>query len=145
MNQHMPNMVAVMTPFPYSIKETATIADAEKMMEEHNIHHLPVMVDGNIDSIVSQRDLQRARLVGHRTQPEEELQVGDISPTRAFFADANDPLDKILDVMADKHLGAALILREGEMVGIFTTYDACRKFSAQLRSTFPPEPEDSVA
>jgi len=144
-DRKMPTVLAAMTPFPYFISATATLAEAEKLMEDHGIHHLPVKIDGNIESIISHRDIQRARLIGHHTRPEEDLQVGDVCATRAYFADIHDPLDEILQVMADKHIGAVLVLKGGSLTGIMTYTDVCRGFAKQLRELHPPAPSGNDA
>ena len=145
-NDHrMPTVLSAMTPFPYHIDAKAPLSEAEKLMAAHAIHHLPVMVEGTIESIISHRDIQRARLVGHRTVADEDLQVGDVCPARAFFADIHDPLDQILDVMAEKHIGAVLVLKKGSLTGIMTYTDVCKTFAEQLREWYPPPPPGNDA
>jgi acetoin utilization protein AcuB len=140
---HMPLMAAVMSPFPWHIDHRASVSEARSMMEEHGVHHLPVMVDGYVDSVISDRDLKRASLPGH-SQSDTELQVGDLCPPRAYIADVGDPLDKILEVMAKTHIGSVIVTREGELAGIFTEVDTCRWFTRCLRELYPPA-EDIVA
>ena len=64
MPKHMPQMLSVMTPFPYHIEAGRPVDDALRMMQEHGIRHLPVMIDGAIEEIVSDRDIKRAQLIG---------------------------------------------------------------------------------
>ena len=40
--KHMPQVIAMMTPFPHSIDVEATLAEARGMMDSHDIRHLPV-------------------------------------------------------------------------------------------------------
>lgn len=145
MTKKMPQLLSVMTPFPFHVEATAPVAEAERLMAEHNIHHLPVMVNGTIESIVSDRDIKRATLIGHRADPEEQPQVGDICPPRAYFADVSDPVDQILDVMVDKHIGAVIVLKDGALAGIFTDKDACRTLAELLREQYPEPGDDRVA
>jgi len=49
--RHIPQMVAVMTPFPYHIAASATLTEAVAMMNEHNARHLPVFDAGDIVDI----------------------------------------------------------------------------------------------
>jgi len=142
--KHMPPMVAVMHPFPYHVDIRATVVQAADLMREHGIRHLAVM-DGNaLESIISERDIERTRTPGH-LQDEASLLVGDICPQRAFVADISDPLDRILDVMAEKRLGAVLVTKDGELVGIFTSADAFQNYAALLRENFDDTPGSEAA
>lgn len=142
--KHMPHMVAVMRPFPYHVDIRATVKDAVAMMREHSIRHLAVMDGDVLESIISERDLERTHTPGH-LHDDVNLLVGDICPPRAFIADISDPLDRILDVMADKRLGAVLVTKDGELAGIFTSSDACRHYAELLREHFDHTPGNEAA
>lgn len=137
MQKHMPKVIAVMTPFPYQIDDSASIAEGRAEMEKHNIRHLLVVRDEDIVSIVSDRDLNRAYLHGG-IDTADQLQIGDVCPQRVYLADANDPLDVVLDAMVEKKLGSIVITKEGEPSGIFTSGDACQYFAKYLREQFSP-------
>jgi acetoin utilization protein AcuB len=145
MTKIMPTMITVMTPFPQTIDGKVSITQAEQLMLEHDIHHLPVSIDGVIESIISSQDLNRATLVGHRVQPYEQLRVGDISSTPACFSDINDPLDKVLLRMVKLRTKAIIAVKDGEPVGIFTSHDACLKLARLLQEKFPPAEDDDAA
>jgi acetoin utilization protein AcuB len=142
--RHMPHMVAVMRPFPYHIDIRATVIQAADLMREHGIRHLAVMDDNVLESIISERDIERTHTPGH-LQEETSLLVGDICPQRAFVADISDPLDRILDVMAEKRLGAVLVTKDGELVGIFTSADAFSRHAELLREHFDETPGNEAA
>ena len=57
----------------------------------------------------------------------------DICPQRAHVPDANDQLERVLEAMAEQAINAVLVLREGELAGIFTTTDACQLLAERLR------------
>jgi acetoin utilization protein AcuB len=144
--RHMPQMLVVMTPFPHHIDASASLAAALQMMEEHAIRHLPVFEDGDIIGIISERDLQRAHMPGHPLRAETELLVGDLCTNQPYFVDISDPLDRVLDAMADKRIGSALVLKEGDLVGVFTAVDAYRLLANTLREHFPqPGPGTEAA
>ena len=54
----------------------------------------------------------------------------------AYIVDLDTRLDEVLAHMAEHHLGSAIITREGKLVGVFTTTDACRHFAEHLREQF---------
>lgn len=144
MHKHMPKLISVMTPFPYQIDDTASIAEGQAEMRKHNIRHLLVVRDQDIVSIVSDRDLNRAYLHGG-SDTADQLQIGDVCPQRVYLADANDQLDIVLEVMVEKKLGSIVVTKEGEPTGIFTAADACQHFAAYLREQFSPEDQPPSA
>lgn len=131
---HMPTLAALMTPFPLHVDINATVETALALMEEHGVHHLPVTRDGDLDTVISRRDIERANAPGHRLE-EQQLYVHDLCARRPYIADIHDPLDKILLAMADTGIGSVLVMREGELAGIVTITDVlrfCGKYLAEL-------------
>lgn len=133
-NGKMPLLVSAFTPFPYQIDYQATLESAGKLMKEHSIRHLIVTRDNDIYSLISRHDLARHAEFTD-SENEQSLTVNDLCVERVVCADINDPLDKVLDGMADQQLGSVVVLREGELAGILTTTDACRVFAQFLRDT----------
>jgi acetoin utilization protein AcuB len=56
-----------------------------------------------------------------------------------------DPLDRVLDAMTEKRLGSVLVLKEGELAGVFTASDACQLLAELLRDQFHPAPPGTSA
>ena len=134
--KHLPLIKSVMTPFPYSIDIDAWIRDAQTMMAEHDIRHLPVKDNGRIVSVISDRDIRL------RTQPgferaAESLRVRDVCVPETYIVELTERLDSVLLHMARHHIGSALVVKNGKLAGIFTTTDACRCYGEYLRSLFP--------
>lgn len=121
----IPAIGEVMTPSPVTIDAKATLTRARQRMEELGIKHLPVMVNGVVESVVSDREIKRFTLPGHKAGPGEELLVEDVVPHRAVVADRRDPLDQVLKSMMESRVEAVIVLDEGELAGIFTETDAC--------------------
>ncbi len=137
--QRPPLLKSLMTPFPHSIEITSPLLDARKMMLEHQVHHLPVMSAHELKGIISDRDLKL--LLG----PElgypnpRELTVEDAFIEDCFSVDIDTRLHDVLQVMADRHIGAALVTRKQKLAGIFTVVDACRAFADLLSDIEPPD------
>lgn len=130
----IPQMVAVMTPFPHSIEASAPLVAAAAMMEAHQVRHLPVFDDGDLIGVISERDLERARLPGHPLRDEPDWIVSDLCTHRPYLVDVSDPLDRVLDAMVQKRLGSVLVLKDGELAGVFTAVDACRLLASYLQA-----------
>ncbi len=144
--RHIPQMLVAMTPFPHHIDAGASLAAARQMIEQFDIRHLPVFERGDIIGVVSERDLERAHMPGHPLRDETELVVGDLCTRRPYFVDVSDPLDRVLDAMTDQRIGSALVLKDGDLAGVFTAMDACRLLANTLREQFPhPTPGTEAA
>ncbi|WP_232325046.1 CBS domain-containing protein [Microbulbifer agarilyticus] len=140
---HMPTLAALMTPFPYHIDIDSPIEAAESLMEEHQVHHLPVTRDGDLETIISRGDIDRVQSPGHRLE-EQQLYVRDLCARRPYIADIHDPLDKILLAMADTGIGSVLVMKEGELAGIVTVTDALR-FCSEYLADLTQKPGDDIA
>lgn len=125
----IPPVKALMTAFPYSVAPGVPIDEAHRMMDEHDIRHLPVMRDGELVGVVARHDLERADGSG--------ATVGHVCRGPALVVDRNQPLDRVLARMAEEHADAALVVREGRLMGILTTTDICRALRDLLRARFP--------
>lgn len=116
----------VMTLSPATIRADALLSEAKVVMDKLNIHHLPVVDGSVVESILTDRDIKRFTLPGHHLGSDEDLSVKDIACTRAFIADKNDSLEKVLRQMVKQPTAAVVVLDQGELAGIFTETDACR-------------------
>jgi acetoin utilization protein AcuB len=133
MTQRIPDMLAVMTPFPYTIDVHSGIAEARAMMAEHEIRHLAVTEGKKLIGIVSQRDLDAAQTPARGAEPDDELSVGDAFAPHPYMVDVTVALDEVLENMWDRRIGATLVLKAGKLVGILTAADVCRLFAEHLR------------
>ena len=141
----MPTTNSVMTPFPYVVQVDDSLRYAREVMVRHEVRHLPVKEGHVLVGVVSDRDLKRALDPDLGLPPKDELFVRDVFEPHAYVVDASEPIDNVLEHMADEHIGSALVTKHDQLVGIFTATDACRVFCRHLRSIFPDSPGDAVA
>ena len=142
MLDRMPQIVRVMTPFPYAIGIDESAASAKALMQEHGFRHLPVHDGSELVSVLSRTDLPDQH---GPPASQSDLQVQDICALDAYIVDVAEPLDEVLRTMADRHIDCTLVVKNGKLVGIFTATDACRCFGDFLCSRFPPPTGDDVA
>ena len=109
------------------------------MMIEHRVHHLPVTDDHELKGIVSDRDIKL--LLGPELDypNPRDMQVRDAYVENGYTVDINTVLKEVLATMADRHIGAALVTRNGQLAGIFTVTDACRVFAELLAEDEIPD------
>jgi acetoin utilization protein AcuB len=141
----LPQILAYMTPFPFSIDVDAPLAEAHAFLRERHIRHLPVTERGELVGVLTDRDIKLALGPDLGSPPERELAVRDVFQPEAYVVDAGDLLVTVAATMADRHLGSALVTRSGKLVGIFTTTDACRALARVLREQHPDPGPDEVA
>ncbi len=111
-----------MTPCPQTIEREATMAEARAQMRKLGIRHLPVLDDGQLVGVVSERDLSFAeRFVDAR-----ETSVGDVMTKEPYMAVPYAPLADVAQAMAQNRYGTAIVIDRGNVVGVFTATDALR-------------------
>ncbi len=143
--RHMPQVIAMMTPFPYSIDLDHTAAEARAMMDTKGFRHLPVTSAGRLCGILTDRDLRGAPAGDAGTSPASPLLVRDLYRDEPYVVEADAPLDEVATAMAEQHIGSAIVTKDGKLVGMFTTTDACRALARVLRERFPPPSPGTAA
>ena len=133
--ERIPPIKAVMTPFPHSVGIDDSIETARKAMSAQGIRHLAVMERGQLVGVISERELDLA--AGAR-------RVRDAQVAGAYVVELTERLDRVLLAMSRSHLGSALVVKRGKLVGIFTTSDACRIFGECLRNIFPNDDNEAA-
>ena len=134
----VPSVAAVMTPFPYSVQVDDPVGKAEALMEEHGIRHVPVQDERELVGVLAQRDIALLLGSGGAERPSESVAVRQVYVKDAYVVDLREPLDRVVLEMAERHIGSALVVRNGRLAGIFTATDACRVLGEFLRERFPP-------
>lgn len=112
-----------MTPCPQTVGRDAPLAVAREQMSRFGIRHLPVLDDGDLVGILSDRELAMAERIG---KDDPGLRVGDVMTPDPYIALPSTPLAEVADEMAHHRYGAAIIVDRGNVVGVFTAIDALR-------------------
>lgn len=126
---------AFMSHGPHTIGQDQSIATARKTMHTHGIRHLPVLDGGQLVGIVSQRDMlfvERLRDVDIDQMPVSEAMTSEV-----YSVPSGTPLRKVVAEMAAQKLGAAVVMRGTNVVGVFTTVDALKALGSLLDSRAP--------
>ncbi len=134
MSKNIPTVQKFMTYNPVTIDAAATIEKAQQVMKEKQIRHLPVLLDGEIWGVITDRDVKMASSF-IKINLKDTL-VKDVAHAPAYVVHANTPLDMVGEEMASKHYGCAIIQDNNKVVGIFTTVDACRAIGDILHQRY---------
>jgi CBS domain-containing protein len=113
-----------MTARPFTVGADQPLSVAHALMREHKIHHLPVLAEGCLAGLVSMEDLHLVETLADTHA--EDTTVEEAMQREIYAADDATPVEEVAREMARRRLGAAVILREGRVSGIFTTQDALR-------------------
>ena len=128
----MPPVDRYMTRQPFTIRKATKVAAAQKFMKEQRVRHLPILEDGKLVGIISERDLKLiGRLLG---DDPSEINVEEIMQTDVYGTTTDTSLDQVLDYMAEHKIGSCVVMdQRGRVQGIFTTVDALQCFAELLR------------
>jgi len=121
-----------MSPCPVLIDAQASLREAELLMGEHGIRHLPVMSQGRAIGVVSERDI--AQVSALVPGGESRVTVVEAMTPVPYVVSPDMSLARVATRMATERYGCALVV-EGpseDVVGIFTTIDALRALAAVL-------------
>jgi acetoin utilization protein AcuB len=120
-----------MTASPIVIASDRPLAEAHRLMRERGFRHLPVVDDGRLVGLVSQRDLYLLETL-KGIDPATES-VGEAMSDAPFTVGPDARLEEVAACMADRRIGSAVVVDRGAVIGVFTTVDALRAL-AELAS-----------
>ncbi len=128
-----------MTQNPKTVNPDTPVKSAFFRMRAEGFRHLPVLEDGKLVGMVTDRDLRRPDLTDEPDgwhdyyQLDEGYEVRHVMTTRVESMAPSDGLEKALQLLIDRKFGAAPVIdKNGAMIGILTTFDLMRAFHAAL-------------
>ncbi len=114
-----------MSAAPVTIEAGADYQEAFAIMEDRNLHHLPVLDNaGNCAGILARRDLQLAARYFH----EAPVEVGEVMHTPVTTIAPDADLGAAVQRMTDERIGCLPVSDDGggHLVGIITETDLLR-------------------
>jgi CBS domain-containing protein len=121
-----------MTDTPVTVKPTDSLIEAANLMVEHQIRHLPVLEDGRLVGMLSDRDIRTiagdpVRFVEARDSGAEELRVCDAMTEDTVTVPADRPITEIATDLIDEEVGALPVVDPaGKVIGVVSYVDALR-------------------
>ncbi|GAA6746551.1 acetoin utilization AcuB family protein [Thermus brockianus] len=116
----------------------ATLEEAYRLLLERGIRHLPVVAEGRLLGIVTDRDI---RLATSHLNPKGPCPtcalVAEVMIKEVVTAHPLDPVEEAARVMRERKIGSLPVLEEGALVGIVTGIDL---LDALLKLTGVTEP-----
>jgi len=127
---------------PWIVRETDALGAAQRTMARHAVRHLPVISDGRLTGILSERDLLAYRA---KADPDEEWWKAPVSAamtTPVQTAGPDDSLTEVAARLAASKLGAMPIVERGDLLGLVTATDV---LAAEVQMAMGPSPRSFAA
>lgn len=121
-----------MTPSPHTIGPRQTMARAHAIMRENRIRHLPVVDEGRVVGIVTERDLHLMETLPD-SQPDDVF-IEDAMTPDPYTVPLDAPIDDVATTMAQNKFGCAVVVENGRPCGVFTTVDALYALAQMTRA-----------
>jgi CBS domain-containing protein len=104
-----------------TIAPTATVLDAVKLMAVHHIGALPVVENGHIVGIVTERDY--ARKVALMGRSSESTPVRDIMTSEVMYVSPLQTNEECMALMTENRMRHLPVIDKGQLVGLISIGD----------------------
>jgi len=105
----------------WSIGPNATVIDAIRLMDEKNVGALPVVENGKLVGIVSERDYTRKVLLKGRSS--KDTPVSDIMTKQVLTVNPSNRVTECMQIMTDNRVRHLPVLEGTNLVGILSIGD----------------------
>lgn len=103
------------------IEPDRPVLDAIRALTEHRIGALVVTEDGEIQGVISERDVMN--LIASRPDALADTTVSEIMTTDVIVAVPTDDLDYVMNIMTNNRIRHLPIVEDGELAGIVSIGD----------------------
>jgi CBS domain-containing protein len=114
----------VMTRDVRACEPNATVAEAAKVMVQEDVGPVPIVEDGRLVGIVTDRDIV-VRVVAEGRDPNATT-VGEIASTELVTVSPGDNLDEALNLLAKRQVRRLPVVEGDRLVGIVAQADIAR-------------------
>ena len=102
-----------------TLSPEASVAEALTLCRERRIRHIPILEEGRLVGIVSDRDLRDASPAlgdAQRASALQKIRVGDVMTREVSTADPQDSIENLAQEMYELKIGSLPVVAEGPMV-----------------------------
>ena len=117
----------------WSIAPNATVFDAIQVMADKNVGALPVVENGKLAGMISERDYTRKVILKGKSS--KETPVRDIMTQELITADAGDSITECLRVMTEKRIRHLPVMEGSKMIGLVSIGDLVRRIISAQTAT----------
>ena len=112
-----------------TLSPEASVGEALTLCRERRIRHIPILEEGRLVGIVSDRDLRDASPAlgdAERASALQKIRVGDVMTREVSTADPQDSIENVAQEMYELKIGSLPVVAEEELLGIVTSSDVMR-------------------
>jgi acetoin utilization protein AcuB len=126
---------SIMTPEVIVVSPRTTIAEALTLSRRHRIRHLPVVEDGRLVGLVTDRDLRLAMPPIWADHHDElramlhEKTVGDVMVEEIITVTPATPIEEAARLLHTHRIGCVPVMEDDRLIGIMTETDVLRSFA----------------
>lgn len=113
----------------HTIGPDQMVVEALRLMAEKNVGALPVVKDGAVVGIVSERDYARKVVLEGRSSV--GTPVRDIMSAKVVTVDTHKNIDACMNMMTDGHLRHLPVVVDGQLVGLLSIGDLVKEAIAE--------------
>ena len=110
--------------FLFVVQRTAMVAEAVRVMAEHNVGIVTVLEGEKLVGVFSERDVVR-RVVNRGLDP-ARTPVGDVMTTELVVADADEDYQSAMHKMDQANIRHLLVVSEGRILSMISIRDLMR-------------------
>ncbi len=116
----------------WSVDFRANVLDALNMLAEKGVGALPVVKDGELVGIFSERDFaRRAAGLGKQVM---ETPVTELMTSKVYYVNPTCTIEECMSIMTKKHVRHLPVLEEGKMVGLVSIGDVVKAIISKQES-----------
>jgi acetoin utilization protein AcuB len=129
----------VMTKNPVTVGSETLVIEARRLMKERNFRRLPVVDDGKLVGIVTQKDLEEAAPPPTSSSNLFELhyflskmKVKEVMEKNPATVSPDAPFEEALRLGQEKNISSFLVVEKGKLIGITTESDIVKLLTRAL-------------
>ena len=113
----------------HTIKSHRTVMEALSLMAAKNVGALPVVDDGKVIGVISERDYARKLILKGRSSA--TTAVSEIMSSPVITVDTHQSVEKCMNIMTDSHLRHLPVVEDGKLLGLLSIGDLVKEAIAE--------------
>ena len=105
----------------FSVTSSCTVLEALKILSEKNIGALPVIDEGRLTGILSERDYARKIIL--KGKASHDTPVSEIMTENPITVSPDDKIETCMSIMSDKHIRHLPVVKDATVAGMISIGD----------------------
>ena len=121
------------TPDPITVTEDIALDELIMLMENAGVRHLPVVGQGQVVGIISDRDMRH--FSGLSDAEKYQVCASDIMSPNPIIVSSKAPLVEVAFLISEKKVGSVIVVEGDQLLRIFTATDALNALVEIIRKS----------